>query len=257
MRRLVLAFTIWLTACAAQADSAGDRLFDVMGIPALIAAFAEEGSRSIPDLDAGFLGGQGGDVFAATAQRLYDPARMEAELRAGFIALVDPQQARQAEVFFTSDQGQRIVTLEVQARQAMVDEALEDAAKAASDNATEDVLRLISIRDLVEVNTDITMAARFAFYEGLWSAAPGGDTPDIEGQRGIVAEETRAWITGYYMLVASALEDNDLETYNAFWETDVGQGVDTALSQAFEDSYVTLSFGLGQVVGRLMPQNDL
>ena len=257
MRRVAVAIAIWLFAGTAQSDSAGDRLFDAMGIPALIAAFAEEGVQSIPSLDASFLGGQGGDVFAETAQRLYDPARIEAELRASFKDLVDPQDARQAEVFFASKQGMDIVALEVEARQAMVDDTLEDAVKAASSEASAGVLRLISVRDLVEVNTDIAMAARHAFYEGLVSAAPGTQAPDIEGQRGIVAEDTRAWITGYYMLVASALDESDLDTYAAFWETDVGQGVDAALSEAFEKSYVTLSFGLGQIVGRLLPQNDL
>ncbi|WP_299692761.1 DUF2059 domain-containing protein [uncultured Tateyamaria sp.] len=257
MRAAALATALWLTALAAQADSASDQLFDAMGIPGLIAAFAKDGQQTIPDLNAGFLDGQGGDVFVETAQRLYDPARLETELRAQFGERLDPQDARQAVVFFDSDQGQRIVAIEVEARRAMVDDVLEEAAKAASDTASADVLRLISVRDLVEVNTDIAIAARFAFYDGLSVAAPGIDTPEIEGQRGIVAEDTRAWITGYYMLVASALQEDDLDTYAAFWETDVGQGVDAALSQAFEQSYVTLSHGLGQLVGRMLPQNDL
>ncbi|MEO0668177.1 MAG: DUF2059 domain-containing protein [Pseudomonadota bacterium] len=257
MRGLALAAAVWLSALGAQADSASDQLFNAMGIPGLIAAFAEDGRETIGDINSGFLGGQGGDVFTETAQRLYDPARMEAELRASFRQLVDPADARQAVVFFDSAQGQRIVALEVQARQAMVDDALEDAAKAASTDAGDDVLRLISVRDLVEVNTDIAMAARTAFYDGFLAAAPSTDAPDIEGQRGTVAEDTRTWITGYYMLVASAMEDDDLDTYTAFWETDVAQRVDAALSDAFEQSYVSLSYGMGQIVGRLMPQNDL
>lgn len=257
MRGLALAGAVWLSALAAQADTASNQLFNAMGIPGLIAAFAEDGRETIGDINSSFLGGQGGDVFLETAQRLYDPARMEAELRASFAQLVDPADARQAVVFFDSTQGQRIVELEVQARQAMVDDALEDAAKAASNDAGDDVLRLISVRDLVEVNTDIAMAARRAFYDGFLAAAPSTDAPDIEGQRGMVAEDTRAWITGYYMLVASAMEDDDLDTYTAFWETDVAQRVDAALSDAFEQSYVSLSYGMGQIVGRLMPQNDL
>lgn len=257
MWRAALAAALWMAALPALADRESDQLFDAMGIPALIVAFAEDGRESIPVIDSGFLGGNGGAILAETGEQLYDPARLDAELRASFARLVDPQQARQATVFFESDQGQRIVALEVEARQAMVDDAVEDAAKAASETADEEVLQLITVRDLVEVNTDIAIAARLAFFEGFLSAAPGAENPDVEAQRGIVTEDTRAWITGYYMLVASALEDNDLDTYIAFWETDVGQGIDAALSDAFEESYVALSYGLGQVVGRLMPQNDL
>ena len=259
MRGLVLAAGLWLAAVAAQADSTADALFDAMGVPGLIAAFAEDGQETLAALNDGFLGGQGGDVFAETGQRLYDPARIEAELRAGFNDRLDPADAGQALVFFDSDQGRRIVQLEVEARRAMVDDALEETAKAAATGGDpgEDVLRLISVRDLVEVNADIAVDARIAFYDGVLAAAPGLDTPDIEAERAIIAEETRAWITGYYMLVDSAVAENDLDTYAAFWETDVGQAVDAALAEAFQDSYVTLSYGLGQLVGRLLPQNDL
>ncbi|MEL6884272.1 MAG: hypothetical protein AAFP87_07160 [Pseudomonadota bacterium] len=240
-----------------RADTAASRLVDAMGIPALIVSFTQDGMASARDLDASFLGGQGGDVFFETVRRLHDPARMEAELRAAMTAALDPAAARQALVFFESDQGTRIIELEVEARRAMVDDALEEAAKAAADNAGDAVLRLLSVRDLVDGNTDIAVAAQAAFFDGLAFASGTSDRPDIESRRGVIAEETRQWLTGYYMLVASALPEDDFDTYIAFWETEVGQAVDDAMYAAFETSYVSLSYGLGQAVGRLMPQNDL
>lgn len=258
MRQLIAACLLAVTTLSAQADTEADRLVDAMGIPALIAAFSQDGLASARDLNAGFLNGQGGDVFAETVRRLYDPARLEPELRAGMIAAIDPNDARQALMFFASAQGQRIIALEVQARQAMVEDRLEEAAKAASAQADPEVVELLSMRDLVDRNTDVSIASQTAFFEGLATAAGQSDmAPDIEGQRGQMAEESRAWLTGYYMLVASALEENDLDTYIAFWETDVGRAVDDALYEAFEDSYVDLSFALGQLVGRLLPQNEL
>lgn len=240
-----------------RAETQVDRLVNAMGIPDLIASFAEDGMASAAELDDTFLGGQGGDVFAETVRRLHDPARMEAELRAAMAAALDPRVAEQALVFFESEQGARIVALEVEARRAMVDDTVEEAAKAAADKADDAVLRLVSVRDLVEGNTDISMAAQAAFFDGLAFASGTADTPDIEARRGAIAEDTRRWVTGYYMLVASALPSGEMDIYVAFWETDVGQAVDKAMYAAFEASYVTLSYALGQAVGRLMPQNDL
>ncbi|WP_415920454.1 hypothetical protein [Tateyamaria sp. SN6-1] len=257
MRHALFAALLWCIAVPVQADGVANRLFDAMGLPGLISAFAEDGRQSMQAIDRNFLGGDGGDVFYETARRLYDPARMEAELRTSFAAQVDPADAEQALVFFDSAQGQDIVRLEVEARAAIVDESVEAAVRAQASNANDAVLRLLEVRDLVAVNTDIAVAARLAFFDGLLAAAPGMDVPDVDGQRAAIEDETRAWITGYYMLVGSALEANALDTYAAFWETDVGQGVDAALSTAFEESYVALSYGLGQVVGRLLPQNDL
>ncbi len=258
MRATFFACVMAIFALPADADTEADRLVDAMGIPALIAAFSEDGLETVRDINDGFLNGQGGDVFAETTRRLYDPARLEPKLRADMIAALDPRDARQALAFFESAQGQRIIALEVQARQAMVDDAVEETAKAAASRADDATVALLSVRNLVDRNTDVALAAQRAFFDGLAATSDRTDmAPDIEGQRDTIAESTRAWLTGYYMLVASALEPDDMDVYIAFWETDVGQSVDAALYSAFEGTYVDLSFGLGQLVGRLLPQNEL
>lgn len=257
MLRLALALSLAILPFAAKADSDVDRLYDAMGLPALLAAFAADGAASAQSVNDGFLGGQGGDVFAETVRRLYDVDRLNPILREGLKEALDAAVAARALVFFETEMGARIIRIEVEARNAMSDEALEAAAMRAADIPDPDVVEMLDIRDLVARNTDITLDAQSGFFSGMQSAAPGAPAPDIEGQRGQVTERTRAWITGYYMLVASALEEHDLSTYSAFWETDVGQALDEALFVAFEALYVDLSFALGQMVGRLMPQNEL
>ena len=129
MRALFALPILLLTALPLRADTEAARLFDAMGIPGLVAAFAEDGIESANDLNDGFLNGQGGDVFAEAVRQLHDPARIEEELRAAMIATLSPDDARQALVFFESDQGHRIVELEVEARRAMVAAEVEAAAK--------------------------------------------------------------------------------------------------------------------------------
>lgn len=257
MRRVLIAFALSVTALSARAETAVDQLFDAMGMPAMVSAFAEDGRRGAQDLDAQFLQGQGGDGFADTIDRLHDPERLVAALRSGVAETLSPDVARQALVFFDTDMGARIVRLEVEARRAMRDDTVEAAALAAAPRAGPDVRAMLEVRDLVARNTDISMAAQVAFWAGLSAAAPTQEVPDIEARRDAIGARSRDWVTGYYMLVASALEEHDLTTYTAFWETDLGVTLDTALGDAFEAMYRDLSFATGQTVGRFLPENEL
>ena len=77
------------SAGAAVASPQTDQLVDAMGIPALIAAFSTEGIENGASVDDGILNGQGSNVWAETVRRLYDPARLEEEMRAAFAETLD------------------------------------------------------------------------------------------------------------------------------------------------------------------------
>jgi len=258
MRALASALMLVLGTSAALASTETDRLIDALGIPALIAAFSTEGIEAGAAINDGFLDGQGGDVWTETVRRLYDPARLEAELRSGFAASLDPAVTAQALLFFESDLGVRLVEFEVQARQAMLNPELEAAARAAPSAASDTITAFLAVRDLVARNADATLAAQAAFFAGLASAASRPvPVPDIEAQRENVMAETESWLRGYYALAQSPLSADDVAIYTAFWETDVGQALDDALFKAFGASYASLSYGLGQAAGRRLPQNEL
>ena len=259
MKRLIasVAFLV-LGASAGWANADVNRLVDAMGLPALLQAFSAEGERSSQAINDGFLNGQGGDVWAETVRRLYDPARLEQELRTALVDTLDSDIAAQALLFFDSDLGQRIIELEVQARQAFLNEDLEAAAKSAPTATSDAVTDFLAARDLIQRNADTAMTAQAAFFDGLLTATGQGDTaPDLDAQRDAIVAETESWLRGYYALAQSPLSADDIAIYTAFWKTDVGQALDDALFSAFADSYATLSFGLGQAAGRLLPQNDL
>lgn len=256
MRRIALAFAFCVSASASWADV--DRLIDAMGIPQLIAAFVTEGVDAGQSIDEAFLGGQGGDVWANTVQRLYDPQRMENELRTVMSEELDAAIAEQALLFFDSDLGARIIDLEVQARRAFLDETIEEAAKAAPSAQSEAVTDYLASRDLIERNTDVAVSAQAAFLDGLVEASGSTeDAPDMDQLRARIQVDTESWLRGYNALVQSAMTEDDIAIYTAFWETDVGAAVDDALFLAFGQSYTTLSYALGQAAGRLLPQNEL
>lgn len=97
MRLGVLSLALWFFAQSAWADV--DRLIDAMGIPDLISAFVTEGASAGQSIDEGYLNGQGGDIWADTVRRVYDPARIEAELRTVMSAQLAPDVAEQALLF--------------------------------------------------------------------------------------------------------------------------------------------------------------
>ncbi|WP_299554535.1 DUF2059 domain-containing protein [uncultured Tateyamaria sp.] len=256
MRLAVFSFSLWMLAQSAWADV--NRLIDAMGVPELIAAFVTEGLEAGQSIDEVFLNGQGGDVWVDTVRRLYDPLRMETELRRVMAERLDPDVAAQALLFFESDLGARIITLEVQARQTFLDDTVEEAAKASPTAQGEQVTDYLVSRDLIERNTDVAVAAQAAFLEGLSdSSGRSEDAPDMDQLRARILVDTEGWLRGYNALVQSAMTKDDIAIYTSFWETDVGAAVDDALFLAFGQSYTTLSYALGQAAGRLLPQNEL
>ncbi|WP_223428374.1 hypothetical protein [Tateyamaria pelophila] len=258
MRLLAPALGLWVCATTAVAEPDIDRLIDAMGMPELIRAFSVEGEATGKTLDADFLGGQGGSVWAETVRKLYDPTRLERALRIGVAETLDPDLARTALVFFDSDVGQRIVLLEVQAREAMLDNDVAVMAKAAGAQSGAQVRDFIALRNLVERNTDAGVSAQNAFFDGFaQSTRSPMPAPDAEDLRDGIAAETETWLLGYYALTLSALSDEDIDIYSDFWRTEVGAAVDDAIFEAFGDSYTTLSFALGQAVGLLMPADEL
>ncbi|WP_299731849.1 DUF2059 domain-containing protein [uncultured Tateyamaria sp.] len=252
------AFAFCLSASAALASPETDRLVDAMGIPALIAAFSMDGIANSHAINDGVLNGQGGAIWAETVSRLYDPARLEQEVRSSFAEALDDQIAAQALLFFESELGARIIDLEVQARNAMLNPELEAAAKASPAAQSEALTHFLEVRNLVDRNTDAALEAQVAFFAGIAATAPqAAPVPDSDAQRALIRVDTERWLRGYYALAQSPLNEDDVAIYTAFWDTEVATELDDALFAAFGTSYSTLSFGLGQAAGRLLPQNDL
>lgn len=249
---------IALSASGAFASPQTDQLVDAMGIPELIAAFSSEGIENGAAVDAGILNGQGGNVWAETVRRLYDPLRLEEEVRSAFAETLDDDVAAQALLFYQSDIGARVIELEVQARQAMLNKDLEAAATSAPSAQSDAITEFLEARDLIARNTDAAMAAQSAFFAGMAATSTQpAPPPETDAQRELMMAETERWLRGYYALAQSPLSPDDVAIYTAFWDTDVATALDDALFEAFGTSYATLSFGLGQAAGRLLPQNEL
>lgn len=268
-RALALVATL-ATPVAAQ-DSAGvDALYDALRMDELIAVMRDEGLAYGETIATDMLGGADAEWDAAVAD-IYDPERLEAAVRAGLEQTLGTADLDPAIAFFTSEPGRTFVSLELAARQALLDDAVEEAAKEAAALAMADrtprlqiLDRFVAANDLIETNVTGSMNANFAFFGGLGAggALPDGATEDqllsdLWAQEPGIRADTVEWIYTYLLLAYSPASDADLETYIAFSETEAGRQVNHGLFTTFDQVFAAISHALGLAAARQMQTEQL
>jgi hypothetical protein len=265
-------------AAQAEAPAAGEErvaeLVQVMQVPAIIEVLRDEGMDYALSLDADLFGGTGGAGWRQTVEAVHDLPRMQGRFEAALNAAVagDAETVAAALVFFGSDRGQRLLSLEIEARRALLDEAVEDAAKArfgrmvADRDVRLDLLqRFVEANDLVEMNVQGALNANLAFYRGLAEAGgPGSEDvteenmlADVWSQEADVRAETEAWLYPYLAMAYGGLPDEDLEAYIDFSESRAGKRLNAALFAAFDALFNAQSYDLGLATGRQLAGQDI
>ncbi|HEX9858842.1 MAG TPA: hypothetical protein VGA75_10850, partial [Paracoccaceae bacterium] len=104
-----------------------------MQIDAVMEVMRLEGLEYGSTLEAEMFPGRGGAEWRAVVGLIYDPAAMRRRFDAAFSAELagDPATIAVMQEFFASERGQRILSLEIEARRALMDDATEEAAKIA------------------------------------------------------------------------------------------------------------------------------
>lgn len=225
-------------------------------------------------LEKDLLGGTGGEAWNRTIDKIYD---IDGLADAFSTALSEefaqnPEMVAPALAFFASEQGQRITTLEVEARRALLDEAVEEAAKVAAEKLEaeqaplfDELRRFIAAGDLEERNVAGALTSSLAFYEGMAreSRQQGrGMNPDdikalVWGQEPEIRAETDAWLMSYLSLAYSPLPPGELAAYTAFWESPEGQSLNAALFAAFDQVFPQISRELGRAAALQLGGDDI
>ena len=138
-----------------------DDVAAALKIGELVIVMQDEGRQYGSELEAELFPEAGGDRWAAIVELIYDPATMRRRFDETLAAEIgaDPGTLAAALGFFGSERGQRIVTLEIEARRALLDKAVEDAAKVSVDQMRaensprlEVLTRFADVNDLIEQN---------------------------------------------------------------------------------------------------------
>ena len=252
-------------------DGKIDALFDALGLPEMLMIMREEG------LDYGntiavdmFPSGSDSNWTEAVSQ-IYDADMMREEVMGAFAEGLEGDDIDAMLEFYMSEPGQTIVGLEVSARRALLDDAVEAASKDNAAIAMMDetprygqVTAFIEANDIIESNVVGALNANYAFYMGLidGSALPPGITPDralqdVWAQEDDIRDSTTEWVYSFLLMAYQPLSDEELDAYIAFSEREAGRDVNTALFSAFNGMFDDISRALGLAASRFMISQEL
>lgn len=270
-----IAFAATLTVAPLWAQGADpekvDQLFDVLAMPQMIDIMREEGLAHGEVLAADMLPGGRSADWSMAVSAIYDVDMMTEEVRGALGEALEGDDIDAMLDFFGSEQGARIVSLEVSARRALLDDAVEEASKENAAIAMMDetpryqmVEDFIAANDLIEANVVGALNSNFAFYMGLidGGAMPAGITPetalqDVWAQEPIVRRDTVEWLYSFLLMAYQPLSDDELAAYLAFSRSEAGRDMTQAVFEAFNGMFDDISRALGLASARFMLTQEL
>ncbi len=266
---IATSFSSVLPAFAQDNDT--DVLFDLLMLPEIISIMREEGVSYGETIGQDLFAGPPTADWQAKVERIYDYDVMVGMVKEDFeISLSDVDLSPMIE-FFGSDQGQMIIGLEVSAREALLDEAVEEASEemAAVAIADEDprmslVQEFVQVNNLIETNVAGALNSNLAFYGGLVDGGAFGGAlseedilTDVWSQEPEIRSNTTDWIHSFLFMAYQPLDDADLQGYIAFSETDAGGDINRAMFESFDRLFNGISRSLGRAAATEMTSQEL
>lgn len=266
-----LATTATLAVPAVAQNSDAEQLFELLQLPEIIDIMREEGIGYGDVIGEDLFGGEPSAEWAGTVARIYNYDVMVGVVRSDFEASVEGADLGPLIEFFGSNQGQMIVGLEVSARRALLDDAVDEASKEAAAIALADedprmelVKEFVEVNNLIETNVAGALNSNLAFYNGLVDGqAFGGALTeeqillDVWSQEGEIRDNTTEWIYSFLFMAYQPLDDGDLEAYIAFSETDAGRVINRAMFESFDRLFEGISRSLGRASAAEMTSQEL
>ncbi len=248
-----------------------DTLFEALGLPEMLSIMQEEGQTYGMTIAQDMFPSGDSESWAAAVAQIYDPEMMYEEVRGAFGEALEGDDIDAMLAFYTSAPGETIIELEVSARRALLDDAVEAASKdnaaiAINDNTPrfQLVQEFVETNDLIESNVVGALNSNYAFYMGLVDGGAGlpGVTSetaiqDVWAQEPEIRSNTSEWVYSFLLMAYQPLSDADMQTYIAFSETEAGQDINGALFDAFNGMFDDISRALGLAASRFMISQEL
>lgn len=262
------------TLAEAQPRADSQRLWQVLQLDALMQLMAAEALAEAETMEQGSFPRGGDGLWLDVVAEIHDPATLESLFRegvSGAVEAVDPQELDQALDFYATALGQRVIGLELSAREVVLDPAAEEDAESdfafaqASDHPRVDqIQRFIESGDLLDLNVAGAMNAALAFSFG-YEEAGGYQMPmseqqllaDVWGQEAQIREDVESWMLSYLFLAYSPLSDADLEAYIRFQASDAGHALSRVLSAGFDRLFTETSHNMGFAFATQMRGREL
>lgn len=264
-----------LSVAATAQDRPTDEILDLLGLPETVSVMRKEGLGYGSELGQDMLSLGANAGWAAAVERIYDTDRMEETVRQGFAAAWAEEGGDLAPLisYFSGEEGQRVVGLEISARDTMSDNEIEEAARAAWLEAAQDaedtpnprldlIGTFIERNDLIEANVVGAMNSSFQFYLGLVDGGAFEMSEDdilreVWSTEADSREDTREWLNAYLLMAYRPLEVETLQSYVDVVASDNGRALNRALFAGFDQMYSDISYALGRALADQMTAQDL
>lgn len=269
----ILIFLLLPGSLLAQAVRGGEEVLEALRVTDLLSIMGEEAVAAGNELAEGMVPQSAMTSWQTTIDEINDPGRLKAIMTEDFVENMPQEHVGPVLDFLTSTAGERIVGLELSAREALLDpdvEAMSEEAwheKSRSDDPRLDLIdRFAKINDLIDSNVVGAMNANAAFLRGMrvgGTGTPLAKRSDDQIIAEVIAQEpeirasTEEWVYSFLLLAYAPLSDAELGDYIEFSETDPGQSLNRALFSAFDRIFVMTSEETGEALARLMASRDI
>lgn len=257
-------------ALPVQAEPVDD-LLSALQLESVLEIMREEGLDYAEELEAELFPAAGGANWQESVARLYALPVMMESFSNRFAAEMPQTDIAPALAFFESEEGQRIIGLEISARIAQMDDSIEEASRdtlATMEAQGDPRLALLEefseANDLIEANVVGSLNANYAFYTGLvdggafaFDLTEDQILADVWQQEPDIRADTRDWLFSYLALAYQPLSDEEVQSYIDFSQTEAGQSLNRALFAGFDTMLVDISRGLGLAAARFMGGQDI
>lgn len=259
-------------AVAEPASPEARAIFEALLLPDVIDVMGREGRAHGEDLAATIFGARPvPQDWTQLVEAIYDPAHMESEVLASLSEDLTGEAAATIRAFLEAEPGRSMTTLELSAREAMMDDEVEQAAKEAAAVAVfensprlELLRRYAEANDLVDMNVAGTMNTNFAYLAGLLDGGALTDSmtesdvlADIWTQEPQIRADTEEWVYSFLLKAYEPASDSDIEALIAFSESEPGQVLNRAVFEAFDERFQEISRSLGLAAARYMTSDEI
>ena len=273
-RRLIaVLLSMLLLASTAHSDGATGELADALQLREVFDVLALEGDSYGREIEGEMFPGDGGAAWRAAVADIYAVDHILPDFVRAFSDDLAESSGDVASMlgFLRSDLGRKVTVLEVSARRALLDQAVEDAGRlkwqemqVTDDARVARIREFVAVNDLIDSNVTSALNASYAFYQGLADAGAFGHRSseaemlrDVWAQEPSIREETDAWIHAYLALAYAPLSDAELKGYIAFSGTPPGRDLNHALFAGFDKVFWDVSRELGRAAGGILVGQDL
>lgn len=277
LRTSLVLLTSFFVLLSSLRVAGADDLSRAYLLPELFDIMASEGRTSVLAEGAVPLEGRALADFERDVARIYDPAAMHDAFVASLLSELGskPEILEDALDFAQTDLGKRVLRLEISAREAMLDDELDQIARMALEEAreaeddTRQAARLDMIRaradanDLTELNVSLGLNTSYAYYQGMMSenAVNGLDDEQllylVWAQEPEIRLDIEDWIESYFMMAYQPLSDDELQEFIDYVSTPLAQGFNRAMFRAFDALFTDISVSVGRALGRRLTGEDL